>query len=133
MCELHPGSYCIGDPSLLLKTEYIPSEDMWESPGIYHHSLFSYAYGYTGFVEGSYQDTQFTYPIVHGVLGMIPSNLCDPERMEKNGYRVYYPDPIHFYTNGVGYFEILSTNYTYILDTRVNTEQLQKEDEDYDY
>ena len=134
--ELPSGTYCIGDPLLLLQNSYLIDEDICPLPGVYTCpvSFRKYIFGYTGFIEGYYQDAESkTYIIQNGLLGLIPVELCDPYKIQQFGHVKYYAAPILFYTDGTGYFEIVSSNDTSVFDTRINIELLQKEDEDYDY
>lgn len=132
VCELPPGSYYLGDPTTVLNVE-IDFDNML--PGIYNVNHMSLAFNYTGFMEGSCNDTtkNITYKIENGIFGMIPLAFCNTTILDLYGKKVYYQDPIVFYSDGKGYFEILSTNYSYTLDTRVDPCVLKQSEEDYDY
>ena len=95
-----------------------------------------YAFHYTGFIEGHYKDAkqEVTYTIESGILGMFPIAFCDENLVNLYGCTLYFSDPVIFYSSGKGYFEILSTNYSYIIDTRMeDLEVLKASEEDYDY
>lgn len=133
MCELPSGMYYIGDPTLVLNRELDIDK---QSPALYERDHYMYAFDYTGFVEGRYKDAkhEVTYTIESGILGMFPSAFCDIELVKLYGCSSYFSDPIMFYSSGKGYFEILSTNYSYIIDTRMeDLDVLKASEEDYDY
>jgi len=132
VCELPPGPYFLGDPTTVLKDE-IDFDNLL--PGVYDVNHMSFAFNYTGFMEGSYNDVSsrhVTYKIENGIFGMVPYAFCNTTLLELYGKKEYYHDPVVFYSDGKGYFEILSTNYSYILDMRVDPLVLRQEEEDYD-
>jgi hypothetical protein len=136
--ELPPGKYFFADPMLLFCSDiyrYL-CDGTDVIPGVYHITDIKFALNHTGFFEGTYHDTTHNtiYQIISGSLCLIPSYLCSDmtdQQVSTIGKVFSFDHEVLFYSDGNGYFEILSTDIHYDLDTRLDDSV--SFDEDYDY
>jgi hypothetical protein len=76
-------------------------------PKASHHKVF--AVGQTAHGDGRYPGLQKEYPVDAGVLGVVSADLIDPEKKKqakKLGLIFTSKTPIHFISDGEGYFEV---------------------------
>lgn len=123
MCDneycLVPGTYCIGDPEIMLNRVVYDSFVIDSGMHIYNGCIS--IINETGFQEGIFKDVESTeYTITSGYIGIFPFPLCSNKSIDilsKYGKCINLFVPFFVRTSENGCFSIQTSEYQLLLDT----------------